>query len=58
MPAKLPSGEEQDLFQLAVYILYDDSTGWEQGDSDDDFATDADIMIYIVYEDDFDEDSF
>ena len=47
MSAKLPRWLEQDLTQLAVYILCDDSTGCmkEKGD----LATEADTMIDIVY---------
>ena len=45
---------EQDLTQLAVKILCDDSTGC--GEVDNYFATAVGTMIYIVYEDDLDED--
>ena len=58
MSAKFPRWLDQDLFQLAVYILCDDSTSCDEGedDDDDDFATEADTIIYIVYEDDLDVD--
>ena len=36
----------QDLTQLAVIILYGDSTGCDE--VDDYFATEADIMIDVV----------
>ena len=42
---KLPRRLEQDLSQLAVYTLCDDSTGCEE----EDFATEADTMTEIVY---------
>ena len=41
---------EQDLTQLAVMIMCDDSTGCDE--VDDYFATEADTMIDIAYEDD------
>ena len=50
--AKSPRGLKQDLPQLAVYILCDDSTGYEE----EDFATEADTMIKRVYENDLAED--
>ena len=45
---------EQNLTQLAVIILRDDSTGL--GEVDDYFATEADTMIYIVCENDLNKD--
>ena len=39
---------KQDLIQLAVLILYYDSTGC--GEMSDYFATDADEMVAIVFE--------
>ena len=41
---------EYNLTQLAVIILFDDSTG--SNEVNDYFATKADTMIDIVYEDD------
>ena len=63
MSAKFPRWLEQYLYrsQLAVYILHCTCTmillvvegeGWD----DTDFATEADTMKDIVYEDYFDED--
>ena len=40
---------EQDLTHLAVIILCEDSTGCNE--VDDSFATEADTMIDIVFED-------
>ena len=45
---------KQDLTQLAVIILYEDSTGCDE--IDDYFATEADTMIDIVCEVDFNKD--
>ena len=47
---------EQDLTQFEVKILCDDSTGCDEVDNY--FATDADTMIHIVYEDDLGSDKF
>ena len=40
----------QDISELTVYILYDESTGCDEVDDDDDvdFTTEADTMIRIV----------
>ena len=43
---------EQDLTQLTVIILWDDSIGCDEVDNY--FATEADTIIGIVYEDDLD----
>ena len=56
MSAKFPRWHEEDLSQYAVSLLCDDSTKCRKGD--DDFATEADIMIDNIYEDDLDEDWF
>ena len=45
---------EQDLTQLAVIIICDDSTGCDE--MDDYFAIEADTMIYIVCEVDLNTD--
>ena len=57
MSAKFPRWLEEDLSKLAVYIYYicDDSTGCDEWDDGDDFSTEPDTMIDIVYEDDLDE---
>ena len=47
---------EQNLTQLAVIILYDDSTSCDE--VDDYFATEADTLIYIVCENDLNKDKF
>ena len=47
---------EQDLTQLAVIMLCDDSTDCDE--VDDYFATEADTMIDIVCEVDLNKDSF
>ena len=58
MSAKFPMWLGQDLTQLTFQkncAMY--STGCDKGESDDDdFATEADTMINIVYEDDLDVD--
>ena len=58
MSANFPRCHEKDLSQLAVSILHDDSIGCGEREDNDDFATEADIMIDTVYEDDLDEDWF
>ena len=45
---------EQTFTQFAVKTLCDDSTGFDE--VDDYFATEADTMIDIIYEDDLYED--
>ena len=47
---------EQTFTQFAVKILCDDSTAFDE--VDDYFATEADTMIDIIYEDDLDGISF
>ena len=47
---------EQHLTHFAVEILCDDLTGLDEVDNY--FATDADTMLYIVYENDLDENKF
>ena len=55
MAAQYPRvGIEQDLTQLAVIILCDNSTGCDE--MNDYFATEADIMIDIVCEVDLNKD--
>ena len=45
---------QQDLTQFADKILCDDYTGCDEVDNN--FATIADIMVYILYEYDLPED--